>query len=136
MPLQRAQLNPHQQHFIATVNQNRVRYKEGLQRYKTRTYKHHWTYSRGKTYADIEQTLKTASETDVFYLEGSRSKEYTANALVVLPELSVVTPEEWHKLLEQTPETCLLAMFLKKSLKIAQRTTVVQRTSTLLENGA
>ena len=27
-----AQLNPHQQHFIATVNQNRVLYKAGLQR--------------------------------------------------------------------------------------------------------
>ena len=64
-----AQLNPHQQHFIATVNQNRVRYKEGLQRYKSRTYKHHWTYSRGKTYSDIEQKLQTAANTDVFYLE-------------------------------------------------------------------
>ena len=41
-------------------------------------------------------------------MEGSRSKEYTANALVVLPELNVVTPEEWHKLLEQTPETLLV----------------------------
>ena len=103
-----AELNPHQQHFIATVNQNRVLYKKGFQRYKSRTYKHHWTYSRGKNYADIEQKLKTASETDVFYLEGSRSKEYMANALVVLPELSVVTPEEWHKLLEQTPESLLV----------------------------
>ena len=34
-----AELNPHQQHFIATVNQNRVLYKAGLQRYKSRTYK-------------------------------------------------------------------------------------------------
>ena len=80
-----AQLNSHQQHFIATVNQNRVLYKKGFQRYKSRTYKHHWTYSRSESYAEIEQTLITASETDVFYLEGSRSKEYTANALVVLP---------------------------------------------------
>ncbi len=103
-----AQLNTHQQHFIATVNQNRVRYKKGFQRYKSRTYKRHWTYSRGKTYTEIEQKLQTAANTDVFYLEGSRSKEYTANALVVLPELNVVTPKEWHRLLEQTPETLLV----------------------------
>ena len=101
-------LNPHQHDFLATVNQNSVQYTKDFQRFNTRTFKHHWTYSSSESYVEIAEKLQTASETTVFYLYESGSKEYTPNDLVILPRLSEVTSDEWHRILEQTPETLLV----------------------------
>ena len=80
--------------FIETVNQNRVLYEKGFQRYKSRIYKHHWTHSSVNLLPKLNKSWNLHQGPIFFTLKGVTAKSIQ-NALVVLPVNTVTSEVPW-----------------------------------------
>ena len=87
-------LNEYQKEFVERLIYRKV--NDGNYRFHTFQYRSYWTYSNTTSFPAANDVLQESKDIEIFTVD----EAYSQNSIVAFPNLSDITVEQWHQLLE------------------------------------